>query len=127
MFDIPQPATALHRFAENHYEAIQNAALMLGGQPWLRRAQRLIGDLGQPRPITRRLIDDATALLSLFALENVHDQDCPEAFFFANLDPAAPYVEEICLLHDALSVAIRETDAHPQSSFSKGVEAQTYE
>ena len=127
MFDIPQPATALHRFAENHYEAIQNAALMLGGQPWLRRAQRLIADLGQPQPITRRLIGEATALLSLFALEKVHDQDFPESAFFANLDPAAPYAEEICLLHDALSEAIRDTEARPQSPFSTGMEAQTDE
>ncbi|WP_323764706.1 MULTISPECIES: hypothetical protein [Roseobacteraceae] len=124
MFDIPQPATALHRFAEDHHEAIQNAALLLGGRPWLRRAQRWLADLEQPQPVTRRLIGETVALLSLLALENVHDQDRPEAGCFASLDPAAPYVEEICLLHDALSDAIRKMDAQEPSPFSTGMKEQ---
>lgn len=121
MFDIPQPATALHRFAANHHEAIQNAALLLGGQPWLRRAQRWLADLEQQQTITRRIANETSALLSLLGLENVHDPERPEAGHFALLDPAAPYVEEICLLHDGLSNAIKTMNAHEYPSLSKSV------
>jgi hypothetical protein len=37
----------------------------------------------------------------LLSLEHVHDFDWPESAFFADLDPAAPYVEDLCLLAEA--------------------------
>ncbi|PVA07505.1 hypothetical protein [Thalassorhabdomicrobium marinisediminis] len=106
MFDIPQPATALHHFAETHNQAIQNAALLLGGRHWLARAQRLLTDLCNPHPLTRRIAREAKALLSLLELDHVDKLNSIEAACFAMLDPEDPYVEEICLLTDLLRDAL---------------------
>jgi len=102
------PATALHRFAQEHYEPIQNAALLLGGRPWLRRVQRLLDHLQFTSTVTGHVRREATALLELFTLEHVHDELRPEAAYFAEIDPADPHVEEICLLTDRLSDALDE-------------------
>lgn len=39
MFDIPITPTSIHYFVEDNAEPLQNAALLLGGQPWLKRVQ----------------------------------------------------------------------------------------
>ena len=108
MFDFPQSGTALNRFAQTHDQSVQHAALLLGGSPWLRRAQRLLQDLGQSQPVQRRTIREAAALLSLFRLENVHVEDSIDETCFAELDPEGPYVEEICLLTDTLADALSD-------------------
>ncbi|PSK80685.1 hypothetical protein CLV79_12027 [Limimaricola soesokkakensis] len=115
MFDIPMPATALHRFAQEHYEPIQNAALLLGGRSWLRRVQRLLDHLQFTSTVTDHVRREAAALLELLTLEHVHDVLRLEAAYFADLDPADPHVEEICLLTDHLSDALDEWAA-PQET-----------
>lgn len=111
MFDIHQSVTALHLFAQTHGQAMQHAALLLGGRPWLRRTQRLLDDLHDKQPVTRRIIRESLALLSLLRLDKVHEFGSPKAAFFAELDPAAPYIDEICLLTEALEEAIAEAQA----------------
>ncbi|MBE1297152.1 MAG: hypothetical protein GJ678_13115 [Rhodobacteraceae bacterium] len=111
MFDIPQPATALHRFAQDLNQSIQHAALLLGGSFWLRRVQRLLDDLASPRPLTHRILRETQALHVLLSLEHVHDMERVEAACFALLDPDAPYVAEICLLTEGLSEALEQTAA----------------
>ncbi|PVA06182.1 hypothetical protein [Thalassorhabdomicrobium marinisediminis] len=106
MFDIPQPATALHHFAETLNQAIQNAALLLGGRHWLARAQRLLTDLNDAQPIMRRITGEAKALLSLLELDHVDKMDSIEAACFAMPDPEDPYVEEVCRLTDLLRDAL---------------------
>ncbi|WP_323766222.1 hypothetical protein [Marinovum sp.] len=124
MFDIPQSASALHRFADEHSQAIQNAALLLGGQPWLRRAQRLLDDLNQPQPVTRRIFREALALLSLLKLDCVFEEGSIEAAHFAKLDPAAPYVNDICLLTERLSEAVAEVRAQEQDGRATAAEGR---
>ena len=106
MFDTFIPPSALHRFAWQYDVALQNAAWCLGGQPWLLRAQRLLDDLRQPVPLTRRTARDAKALLGLLRLEHVHDDGRIEAECFAAIDPTSPHVEDICLLSEALKDAL---------------------
>lgn len=110
MFDLTTESTALNCFADERCEAIQNAAYLLGGRPWLRRSQRLLDSLRNGSIATQRCIREAKALLDLFMLEHVHDLDRPESGYFALLDPEMPYVEEICLLADQLATAIEETE-----------------
>ena len=111
MFDIPQPASPLHLFAHEFNQPIQHAALLLGGRIWLHRAQRLLDDLSGLQPLEARVIREATALLSLLSLDNVHVIDSIEAAFFTQIDPSDPCVEDICLLTEALETALEELAA----------------
>ncbi|WP_216823237.1 hypothetical protein [Limimaricola cinnabarinus] len=106
MFDIPMAPTALHLFIETNHQSLQNAALLLGGRPWLRRVQGLIDQLQLGAPLSKKLRNDVFALYELLTLEHVHDDDRPECGYFAELDPTAPYVEDICLLADELMDAL---------------------
>jgi hypothetical protein len=106
MFDFPRQPTRLHTFLGEHAEGLQNAALMLGGRPWLRRLQGLMDDVSEESRITLRISRELKELRALLHLEHVHDIDCPEAAYFAELDPTEPYVEEICLLADGLDEAL---------------------
>ena len=99
----------LHTYVHDQNEALQNAALLLGGLPYLRRTIQLIEDLQQDRGLTRRIVSNALALQSLLTLEHVHDFDRPESTYFSELDPCMPYVEDICLLSDGLADAIRQS------------------
>lgn len=55
----------LHAFVETHAEALQYAALMLGGDTELRRVQRLLDDLARPVHLDRR---SKAAIAALYAL-----------------------------------------------------------
>lgn len=116
MFDIPMPASALHRFAQEHYEPIQNAALLLRGRPWQRRVQRLLDHLQFTQAVNGHARCEAAALLELLAREQIYDGLRPEAACFAALDPTDPHVEEICLLTDRLSNALDETAAQQKTA-----------
>lgn len=117
MFYKPQAfMTPLHIFAQEHREALQNAALLLGGEPYVRHVENLIADLQSDPFVTPRVKVNALALHSLFSLENVHDFDCPESAYFANLDPEMPVVEEICLLTDALTHALFSSNILPDDN-----------
>ncbi len=109
MFNFPQSATALHRLFHENSAGLQNAALLRGGRPALKRVTRIIDDLSYSSKIGGRTQRDIEALHALLTLSNVHDEDRPEASYFAELDPAAPYIEEICLLADQLEAAMAET------------------
>lgn len=104
MLDFKQDTLkGLRDFVRHHSEALQNASLLLGSQPWLKRMQAFIDDVMEMSIPTRRLETEMSSLIELLSLENVHDVDRLEAACFTDLDPASPYVEEICLLAEALS------------------------
>lgn len=107
MFDFHQGALKdLRDFMSSHNEALQNASLLLGGQLALRRTQVLLGDLMNARSLTRRLRYRIAALHGLLTLSNVHDIETLEAAYFAEIDPASPIMEELCLLTEGLKEAI---------------------
>ncbi len=106
MFDFQRQPSRLHTFLAEQVEGLQNAALLLGGRPWLRRVQRLIEDASTEPRVTRRMARELRELRALLHLEHVHDPERPEAGYFAELDPAEPYVEEICLMADTLDDAL---------------------
>lgn len=107
MFDFHQDALKdLRDFMSSHHEALQNASLLLGGQPSLRRTQALLGDLMSARSLTRRLRYSIAALHDLLTLSNVHEIETLEAAYFAEIDPVSPILEELCLLTEGLKEAI---------------------
>lgn len=101
MFDLHHdPLKDLREFFHHQSEALQNASVLLGGQPALRCVQALMDDLEiQPR-MTRRMRRNLVRLHEVLTLENVHDPERIEAACFADIDPGSPIVEEICLLSD---------------------------
>jgi hypothetical protein len=104
MLDFTQDTLKdLRDFVRDHSEALQNASFLLGSQPWLKRMQAFISDVMEATFLTRRLEIEVRLLVDFLSLENVHDVDRIEAACFIDLDPASPYVEEICLLVEALS------------------------
>lgn len=101
-FDDPALAV-LREFTLTNSEALQNASLLLGGQPALRATIRVLDDLADARALTRRMRADLHRLYELLSLTHVHDPDRPEAGYFAMIDPEWSAVEDICLLSDRLS------------------------
>lgn len=96
------PAAPVRRFVADHYDALWQAARLLGGYD----AARLVASLAtalasgaSPSRLTRRQLYD---LRDLLTLENVHDANRVEWGFFAAIDPADPCVADICLLADGL-------------------------
>ncbi|ATG43761.1 hypothetical protein PhaeoP18_01802 [Phaeobacter piscinae] len=93
MFDLTTPPHGeLQDFLQCHSEALQNASLLLGGKPALKATVAMIDDVCNAPVLTRRLQQGLARLHELLALEHVHDPNRPEAAYFADLDPSAPYV-----------------------------------
>ena len=110
------PALAvLREFTSTNSEALQNASLLLGGQPALRATIRTLDDLGDAHALTRRMRADLQRLYELLSLTHVHDPDRPEAGYFAMIDPEWSAVEDICLLSDQLSDLLDAFGDQPDS------------
>ncbi|MBT3139922.1 hypothetical protein KL867_02565 [Ruegeria litorea] len=102
MFDLIPPAHGeLQDFLQFHSEALQSASLLLGGKPAVKATSALIDDISSAPVLTRRLQQSLVRLHELLSLEHVHDFNRPESAYFADFDPAAPYVEDLCLLAEA--------------------------
>ncbi|MDA5557690.1 hypothetical protein [Shimia sp. MMG029] len=110
MFDlIHDPLKDLREFFHDQSEALQNTAVLLGGQPALRCVHALMDDLATQPSITRRMKSNFVRLQAMLTLNEVHDMDRIEAALFAAIDPASPIVEEICLLSDQLDELLQPT------------------
>ncbi|MEX5600410.1 hypothetical protein [Pseudophaeobacter sp. C1-32P7] len=109
MFDqTPNALAELQDFFLVHSEALQNSALLLGGKPELKATSDLIDDTCTSTVLTRRLEKGLLRLLDLLTLRHVHDPERPESAYFSDIDPGAPYVEDICLLTESyLDVLLR--------------------
>tara|TARA_R110002020_G_scaffold67179_13_gene176615 strand:- start:7614 stop:7988 length:375 start_codon:yes stop_codon:yes gene_type:complete len=108
-FEYPALA-ALREFTSTNYEALQNAALLLGGQQALGATIRTLDDVADQRALTRRMRADLHRLYELLSLTHVHDPERPEAGYFAMIDPEWSAVEGICLLSDQLSDLLEAFD-----------------
>ena len=119
MFDLSlsPPHLELQEFMRLHSEALQNASLLLGGKPALRASCDLIQDNCSSPTLTRRLTAGLVRLYKLLSLEHVHDSECPEWWYFADLNPAAAYVEDNCLLSEALKEILIRLDQKEEVPF----------
>lgn len=110
---------ALLKFIQDYNEALQNAALLLGGQFALRRVQFLNDHLSINRTLTRRSMLDLVELHKLLTLQNVGEPNRIETEMFANIEPEDPVVEELCLLSDALLEHLRAVDSQSDLSMTE--------
>lgn len=116
MFDLPNAPTRVHFLFQENMEALQNAALLFGGPPWLKRLQNLFETLWIENSLHGRTGREIAALLDLLTIADVHEPSSTEAAYFAAHDPSFPYVEEISLLTDELRQAFEETYADQRPS-----------
>lgn len=103
----------LQRFVTTHSEALQNAALLLGGPPAARATGQIIEDLSTTPVVTRRMRRELEKLHALLTLEHVHDRARPEAAYFAAIDPEWSAIDEICLLSEQLRDLLDMLDTSP--------------
>lgn len=94
--------SALAGFLLENSEPLINAVATLGGVPAVKRTARLLEDMTRKTRLDRRLGREAVVLHRLLTLDAVDEPDSLEAGLFAQVDPASPIVEEICLLADGL-------------------------
>jgi len=103
-----QACVPLRAFVRENQEGFLSAAALLAGTNGTNLVQRVLDGLSDGSIWTRRLRADLDDLVDLLALENAHDDNRPEAAYFAALDPWDPIVEEVCLLTDGLRDAIAD-------------------
>jgi hypothetical protein len=110
---VPRPLNELQEFSRFHYEALQNAALLLAGPFALKRVQTLLDDILSSRTITRRLQTGIVEVHKLLSLYHVHDPDRIEAAHFAEIEMSDPFIEDICLMTEALTDILYRLDLDP--------------
>lgn len=114
--DIHLYISPLHLFLSAHSEALQNAALLIGGQLALRRTQRLLDDIMQ-LPLNSRLMQrEIQALYRLLSLQDVPEAQGQDVDRLDQIEPGSPIVEEICLLTDDLASAMRQSGIEPDDA-----------
>lgn len=90
----------------DRYDALVNSAALLAGKRGQRLVEQLRDSVVFEGSLTRQTIEQLFQLLGILTLQNVHNEDLPEAGYFAAIDPSDPVVEEICLLADKLRHAM---------------------
>ena len=121
MFDIPSAPTRVHYLFQENTEALQNAALLLGGPRWLKRVQNLFETLWTENFLHGRVRREINALHRLLTLVHVNDPSRPEAAYFKAIDPMSPHLEEIAFLAYQLRQAFEE------AFYDKGLDCEEEE
>ncbi len=96
------PAVAVYQFMSEYADALVSAARLLGGDQAAQRTSLLINEVLQRAPLCRHLRAEFVDLHRLLSLQAVDDLESIEAACLAEIDPASPVVEEVCLLSDGL-------------------------
>lgn len=104
-----QATFPIHRFIEEHQDALHHAAHLLGGKAGADIVHKISGALSRELAPSRRTAGLLKQLRDILFLERVDDPDRVESGFFAAIDPADPVVEDICLLADGLAQALRNS------------------
>lgn len=127
MFDIPKTATDLHRFAEVHQGALQNAALAVGGRRGLRLAQDLLEDLHVGGPITRRMQCKSFALLELLTMTKGREAVPPVGRDHQFCDSVSIHAHEITMLKNVFANALSKLKADGCVDSNGGHEEAKYD
>lgn len=119
MFEIPTEPTPVHNFIAEHSIALQHAALLIGGQPWLRRVQRLLGVLSTEGSISGHIDMEIAALHALLISNNASTRAYTKPTY--SVDPASPVLEEISVLANELwQIFQAERATHHPSGANEG-------
>tara|TARA_R110002073_G_scaffold129935_7_gene276486 strand:+ start:1198 stop:1638 length:441 start_codon:yes stop_codon:yes gene_type:complete len=103
---------ACRQFFHQHGAAATNVSNLLGGERAQGRCIRLISELGEAQTLTRSHGLSLVGLHKLFTQYDAADFD-NEDFWYVDIQPDDPRVEDICLLADRLFkllVAIADDD-----------------
>lgn len=133
----PTPAyfcsSPVHKFIDEHSPALHSAVQLLAGDDAGRKLDELTDALSREAHFSRQTISRLEWLEDILSLRNVSDHDTIESACFSAIDPAAPVVEDICLLTDGFQDALdasaefmrrddaklpRYREVNPQSSFA---------
>ena len=121
MFEIPTEPTRVHYFIEEHSIALQHAALLIGGQPWLRRVQRLLEKLSTEGSLSGHVEKEIAALHALLISHNPSTRAFAGTKLTCSVDPASPVFEEISVLANELSQVFQaERSSHHQRGANEG-------
>jgi hypothetical protein len=110
---VPRALIELQEFSRFHFEALQNAALLLAGHFALKRIQSVLDDIFRATTVTRRMQLDVIEVHKLLSLHYVNDPERIEAAYFAEIEMNSPYVEDICLMTEALTDILLRLDLDP--------------
>jgi hypothetical protein len=99
---------------------LQHAALLIGGQPWLRRVQRLLEKLSTEGSLSGHVEKEIAALHTLLISNNTSTPACAGPKPTSFVDPASPVFEEISVLANELSEVLNaQRSSHDQLGVNK--------
>lgn len=125
MFEIPSAPTRVHYFIEEHSAALQHAALMIGGRPWLRRAQQLFETLRTQNSLHGQVNKEIVAFHHLLTATNGRPHRGSEVVYASSFEPTSSHFEDIKLLADDLWHVFQKECAN-QSGQIKREEGNAY-
>lgn len=125
LFEPRRDLMPVRDFLCEHGAALASAANLLGGAPASGRVLLLIEALREARRLTRAHRRQLVALHELLTLRHAGDPERIETARFADIDPDAAEVEQICLLAEALETLLRMIAA-PDAEEAPEEDARSY-
>ena len=116
---LSRSLAAFQTYAREHYEAFQNAALLLGGTFAAKRARSVLEDVMSAQTITRRMQIEMVEMHKLLSLHYVDDPERVEAAYFAEIDVSDPFIEDICLMTDQLTDILHSLKLDPSEPLAE--------
>lgn len=98
----------IHACVAENLDGLRNAARLLGGQNGIRLFHEVLAALHHETSLSSWTKGRLRQMKALLFLKNTSDPNRPEAGYYAALTPAAPEVEEICLLTDIFCDALEK-------------------
>ena len=86
-------ADPLQKFLFSNRRALARAARLLAGSAGVACVENLVDATARPGPIDANARRQVKRLLDILSLKHAHDDERPEAGFFAAIDPADPFVD----------------------------------
>lgn len=120
---VPRALSELQEFSRFHYEPLQNAALLLAGELAQKRSLSVLDDIFRATTVTRRMQLDVIELHKLLSLHYVNDPARIEATFFADIEMNSPYIEDICLMTEALTDILGRLELDPDQPLASYLHA----
>ena len=99
----------LQTFLCSNQKPLTRAAHLIAGSADVACINQLVDATARPGPLDATACRQVKRLLGILSLEHVHDDNRPEASFFAAINPADPFVETICMLTGGLRSAIEDS------------------
>lgn len=116
---LSRSLSTLQTYAHEHFEALQCAALLLGGAFAAKRARSVLEDVVSAQTLTRRMQIEMIEMHKLLSLHYVDDPERVEAAYFAEIDVSDPFIEDICLMTDQLTDILQNLKFDPSEPLAE--------